>query len=146
MERTLAAICQIPALREVLDQQRDRQAALNFELAVDALACLLQHLARNVGRDNVDAPVVNPLAHFLEGHGKRIGLLSAGGSRTPDPDAPPHCAARKQGRDHCGAELVGWNFVPEEKRLVRRQGLDNEARERGSRPQAAHQLGMIGKA
>ncbi len=63
MARISGAICQVsPIWREILDQQLDRQAALHLELAVDAGLGLLQHLVREVGGDDLDAPAGELLA------------------------------------------------------------------------------------
>src|SRR5262249_47425832 len=52
-------------LREIFDQELDRQSALDFELAVDAGLGLLEHLGRDVGGQKVDAPAVDVLARLL---------------------------------------------------------------------------------
>ena len=72
-------------LREMLDQQLDRQAALHLELAEDAGLGFFQHRLRQIGRDDLDPPARQRRAQFLQAHRDRIRLLPGGGRRAPDP-------------------------------------------------------------
>src|SRR5579883_2233650 len=47
---------ELALLGEVFDQKLDRQATLHLELAVDAGLGFLQHLLRQIRRDDLDAP------------------------------------------------------------------------------------------
>ena len=75
-------------LREIFDQQGDRQPALHFELAVEARFGLLEHLGRKIGGEQLDPPSGDSRSHLLEAHCQRIGLLPGRRRRAPDPDLP----------------------------------------------------------
>ena len=51
-------------LGEVLDQICDRQAALHLELGVEAGLGFSQHLGRQIGRQDLDLPVLKPGPFF----------------------------------------------------------------------------------
>ena len=56
MARISGAICQVsPTWLKIFHQQMDRQAALHFELAVDAGLGARQHLGGHIGGDDLDA-------------------------------------------------------------------------------------------
>src|SRR5262245_15015880 len=112
-------------LREMLDQQLDRQPALHLELAVKTGFGLLQHLGGEISGQNVDAPAGKARAHVLEHHGQRIRLLAARGRRAPDAHALLH-RARLHQRGHDGvAEMIERDAIAEEEGLVGHHGLDH---------------------
>ena len=71
-------------LVEILDQQRDRQAALHLELGIEPLFGLLQDLAGNIRADDLDLPTGKLGGFFLEDHRQRIGLLPVRRGGAPD--------------------------------------------------------------
>src|SRR6478672_5200875 len=112
-------------LGEILDQHQRRQTTLHLELAVDAALGLFQHLGGKIGRNDLDPPTTQILAHLLQRDGKRIRFLAGGGGGTPDANAPAR-GARSEQRRHDGlAEMVERYLVAEEKRFVRRHRLDH---------------------
>ena len=135
-------------LREILDQHRDRQPALHFELAVDARLRLLQHLGREVGGDNVDAPARDGVAHLPEADRERIRLLAGRGGGAPDADTPLRRARRQQRRHDHVAEIFERGLVAEEERLVGGHRLDHfdGERLRVRAVKVRHQFGEPGKA
>ena len=78
---------ELAVLLEVFDQQLNRQAALDLELAVDAGLGLLEHFLGQVGGDDFDPPSGERGAHFLQAHRQRIRLLAGRAGGAPDPDA-----------------------------------------------------------
>src|SRR5262249_22552105 len=135
-------------LREVLDQQLDRQAALHFETAVEAGLGLFQRLGRNVGGEDFDAPAGEAAVKLLEVHGKRIGLLAGRGGGAPDAHPPLRGARSPPPRPPRIAELLERNLVAKEKRFVGHHRFDHLDHERVGvgPPQALHQLGQAGEA
>src|SRR6266545_870431 len=134
-------------LREILDQQLDRQPALHLELAVEAGLGLLQHLGREIGGEDVETPSRQRLVELLEAHRQRIGLLAGRSGGAPDADALLRRARRHQSRHDGVAEMLERNLVAEEERLVGHHRLDHLDHEGlGVRsPQTLHQLGQAAK-
>ena len=99
----------------MLKQQHDRQSALHLELGVNSGPCLFQDLVRDIGRDDLDTPVANALAHLLERHRERIRLLTGGSSRAPYPDATARRPSCHEFRQDAFAKLLERNPVAEEK-------------------------------
>ena len=62
-------------LGEMLDQQLNREPALNLELAEKAGLGFFQNPVRQVGCHDFDPPARQRRAHLLEAHRDRIGLL-----------------------------------------------------------------------
>ena len=77
---------QLADLAEMFDQKLDRQAALHFELAVEAGPRLFQNVVGQVGRQQLDAPAGDFAFHLVEAHRERIRLLAGGGGRAPNAD------------------------------------------------------------
>src|ERR1700758_2081415 len=98
----------------MLDQELDRQPALHLELAVDALPRLLQHLAGEIGRQDVDAPAGDLALHGFETHGERIRLLAGRSGGAPDADRARGAARRDQRRHDGGAKMLERYLVAEE--------------------------------
>src|SRR6516162_25088 len=108
----------------MLEQQLNRQPALHFELAVEPLPRLLQHVAREVGRQHLDAPAGDLALHGFQAHHERVRLLAGGGRRAPDADRARRAACLEQRRHYDGAEIVERDLVAEEERLVGGHRLD----------------------
>ena len=125
------AICHdVAVLGEILDQHLDRQAALHFELAVDALPRLLQHLVGKVGGDHIDAPSGDVALHLFQQHRQRVRLLAGRGGRAPDPNGARASPRRGQRRQHRGAEILERQLVAKEERFVGHHGFDDGRHQR----------------
>src|SRR5262249_32324441 len=74
---------------------------------------------------NFDAPAGDLLLHLPEENSERVGLLPGGRRRAPDADAPLGCPRREQRRHDGVAEMIEWNLVAEEERLVGRHRVDD---------------------
>src|SRR5690242_2200595 len=63
-------------LGEILNEQLNRQAPLNLELAEESSPGLLQYPLRQIGCHDLNTPAGKCGAHFLQQHRNRIGLLA----------------------------------------------------------------------
>src|SRR3984893_1286438 len=132
----------------MLDEELDRQPALHLELAVDALPRLLQHLAGEIGGQNVDAPSGELALHVLETHGERIRLLAGGSGGAPDADRARRPARRHQRRHDDVAEMLERYLVAEEERFVGHHRFDDRGHQRlvVAEAERLHQIAEAGKA
>ena len=117
-------------LLEVLHQQLDRQAALHFELGVDAGLGLLQHLLGDVGADDLDAPAGELRAHLLDHHGNRIRLLPRRGGGAPDAQAAASATRLDHFRQHDVTQMIERHLVAEEEGLIGGHRFDHFGAER----------------
>jgi hypothetical protein len=122
---------ELALLPEIFHEQLDRQTALDLELAVDAGLRLLQHLLRQIGREDFDPPSAKRRAHFLQTHGERIGLLAGRAGRAPDPQAPAMSPCAQHLRHDRVTEGLERHFVAKEERLVGGHGFDHLGDEAG---------------
>src|SRR5215210_493906 len=131
-------------LGEVLEEKRDRQAALDLELAVESAPRPLEHLAGDVGRDDLDRPAEKARRRLAQDHGQRIGLLAGRGGGAPDAQPARRRLRREAARQEHVAEEVEGHAVAKEEGLVRRHRLDDGARERRVRqwPQPRDEVGQ----
>ena len=68
-----ADLPKLAVLLEIFDEQLNRKAALDLELAVDARFRFLEHFRGQVGRDDFDAPSGERRAHFLQAMASEYG-------------------------------------------------------------------------
>ena len=139
---------QLADLGEMADQKLNRQPALHLELAVDPKPCLLQHLAGEIGRQNVDAPAGDLALHGFEAHGERIRLLPGGRGGAPDADRARRATRRDQRRHDDVAEMLERHLVAEEERLVGHHRFDDRGHQRIVLAEAehAHQIAEAAQA
>ena len=121
---------ELAVLGEIFHQQPDRQSALHLELAEDAGLRFFQHRLRQVGGDDLGAPARQQGPGFLQAHRDRVRLLPGGGRRAPDAQGAAGGARLRQRRKHRLAQMVEWNLVAEEERLVGGHRLDHLRRQR----------------
>ncbi len=105
---------------EVAHEMPRGHSAVHLELAVAAGACPLQHLVRDVGRQDLGAPAEGAQL-LVRREREPVGLLPAGARRRPDPDAPIGRPALHQLGEQHGPERAERLRVPEPRRLVGRQ-------------------------
>ena len=114
-------------LGEILDQQRNRQAALNLELAVLSLFRLLDNLRRQIGRDDLEFHVAELRGVLPQHHCDGVGFLTAGTGGAPyaDPVLSLGLSRFHDWRKNAVAQGVERRLVAEEKRLVRGHRVGN---------------------
>src|SRR5918998_3980157 len=132
---------------EVPDEHRRRQPAVDLELAELPGPRPLDHLAGEVGRGDGD-PARGVGQRVLEEHRDRVRLLPAGAGRRPDLQPLGRAAGRQQGGQHRRGEGGERVAVPEPRRLVRGQRLDDPAGRLRAGPGAdrVDQLADVGQA
>ena len=127
MARISGAICHIIThLGKILDKQPDRQPALHFKLAVDALTRFLQHFAGEIGGDQLDPPSGGDHAfHLFQRHGQRIRLLTGRRRGAPNTHAARDPARGQKLRQDRRTKGFERSFVAKKERFVCGHRLDD---------------------
>jgi hypothetical protein len=110
---------------EVLHEIRDRKSSIHLDLQVASGLRAREHVARQVGREDADAPIVERREVFGQQHRERIWLLTGRRRRAPDREFAPGAARGHQAGNYFRSQQVERRSIPEEGRLVRRHRLDH---------------------